>query len=76
MDKRERTAVAAFVKFDRLYHNFVAELQPSHVAEWEELVRAYEADGSLPDPYYWKPAGRLNFTLAILAANLQYTAQE
>ncbi|GJF00807.1 CxC2 domain-containing protein [Phanerochaete sordida] len=57
LDKRERTATAGFVKFDRLHETFVADLQPSHVAEWTKTVLAYEQDRSQPDPYYWKSTG-------------------
>ncbi|GJF00231.1 CxC2 domain-containing protein [Phanerochaete sordida] len=57
LEKRERTATAGFVKFDRLHEAFTADLQPSHVVEWTKDVVAYEKDKSLPDPYYWKPTG-------------------
>ena len=57
LHKRGRKAVAGFVRFDRLFQHFVADLQPSHVQEWTKQLLAYEADSSLPDPYYWKPTG-------------------
>lgn len=57
LDQRERTSVAAYVRFDRVYQEFVAELQPAHVQQWDRQITAYEADTSLPDPYHWKPAG-------------------
>ena len=67
MKKRESTAVAAFVRFDTLFQDFVSELQPSHVAEWDKLITDYENDPSLPDPYFWKPSGTL-LCLSVTAA--------
>ena len=57
LDKRGRKATAGYAKFDRLYEAFKADLQPSTVEEWDAVITAYEADPSLPDPYYWKPTG-------------------
>lgn len=57
LQQRGRAAIAGFMRFDRLFQSFVADLQPSHVAEWDALIVAYEADPSLPDPYFWKPTG-------------------
>ena len=63
LEKRERSAVAAFVRFDRAHQDFVSELQPAHVAEWDAQIVAYEADPTLPDPYYWKSSGMFTFAL-------------
>lgn len=49
--------MAAFVRFDRNYQEFVSELQPAHVQQWDALIAAYEKDKTLPDPYHWKPSG-------------------
>ena len=61
LDNTERVAVAAFVRFDRQYQEFVAELQPSHVKDWDDLIKGYEQDPtSTPDPYYWKATGEFH----------------
>ncbi|GJF00762.1 CxC2 domain-containing protein [Phanerochaete sordida] len=49
--------LAAFVRFDRAHTDMVGELQPSHVAEWNAEIVAYEADPTRPDPYYVKSSG-------------------
>lgn len=50
--------MAAFVRFDRNYQEFMSELQPAHVEQWNTLITAYEKDKTLPDPYHWKPSGK------------------
>ena len=51
LHKKERGAIVAYMKFERLYQLFVAELHPTNVVEWTTQIEAYEEDPNLPDPY-------------------------
>ncbi|EKM49243.1 uncharacterized protein PHACADRAFT_33556 [Phanerochaete carnosa HHB-10118-sp] len=41
LNKRECTAVAGYVKFDRLHQTFTTDLQPLHVAKWTVTIVVY-----------------------------------
>lgn len=55
--KRLKTAVLGFSLHNRLLQDFSAGIPDEDIESWTAQIVAYEADNSLPDPYYVAPSG-------------------
>ncbi|GJE98466.1 CxC2 domain-containing protein [Phanerochaete sordida] len=57
LTKRLKTAVLGFSQHTHLLDDFSTGIPSEHIKSWTDQVVAYEADNSLPDPYYVAPSG-------------------